>query len=144
MLSWRDGRTLINESLRATSIGLSDFLDAIFIAPPQRVAGTAVFLAAEPGVVPNALMHNLKHDKVLHEQNLFVTVRNHEVPWVGMEKRIEVESLGRHCWQVVIHYGFKNDPDLPKALEHITGRGMNLNPMTTSFFLSRDIVCPTF
>ncbi|MBH1962766.1 MAG: potassium transporter Kup [Comamonadaceae bacterium] len=144
MLTWRDGRTLLNKSLRATSIGLSDFLDAIFIAPPQRVAGTAVFLAAEPGVVPNALMHNLKHNKVLHEQNLFVTVRNHEVPWVGMEKRIEVESLGRHCWQVVVHYGFKNDPDLPKALEHITGRGIDLNPMTTSYFLSRDIVSPTF
>lgn len=143
MLTWRDGRALLNDSLRATSIGLHDFLEAIFVAPPQRVEGTAVFLAAEPAVVPNALMHNLKHNKVLHRQNLFVTVRHHEIPWVGLDKRLEVESLGRDCWQVIVHYGFKNDLDLPKALAGISGRGIDLNPMTTSYFLSRDIVTPT-
>jgi KUP system potassium uptake protein len=63
--------------------------------------------------VPNALLHNLKHNKVLHEHNLFVTVRNHEVPWIGLDKRLAIESLGHNCWQVVVHYGFKNDPDLP-------------------------------
>jgi len=89
------------------------------------------------------LLHNLKHNKVLHEQNLFVTVRSHEVPWIGLNKRLEVEPLGHDCWQVMVHYGFKNDPDLPKALSHITGRGIKLNPMTTSYFLSRDIVVPT-
>ncbi len=144
MLTWRDGRALLNNSLRSTAIGLDDFLRAIFISPPQRVEGTAVFLTAESGMVPNALMHNLKHNKVLHRQNLFVTVRSHEVPWVGLDKRLEVEPLGRDCWQVIVHYGFKNDPDLPKALAHITGRGIDLNPMSTSYFLSRDIVSPTF
>ena len=93
--------------------------------------------------MPNALLHNLKHNKVLHENNLFVTVHNHEVPWIGMDKRLEIEALGHDCWQVVIHYGFKNDPDLPKALLHIKGRGCELDPMTTSYFLSRDIVIPT-
>jgi KUP system potassium uptake protein len=107
------------------------------------VDGTAVFLTAEPGTVPNAMLHNLKHNKVLHNNNLFVTVRSHEVPWIGMDKRTEIESLGHDCWQVIVNYGFKNDPDLPKALQQIKGRGCDLDAMTTSYFLSRDIVIPT-
>ncbi len=143
MLTWSDGRRLLNNSLKAESFSLVDFLDAIFVAPPVRVEGTAVFLTAEPGNVPNALLHNLKHNKVLHRQNLFVTVRSQEVPWIGMNKRLEIEPLGHDCWQVIVNYGFKNDPDLPKALESLKGHGAELDPMTTSYFLSRDIVIPT-
>ncbi len=143
MMTWKDGRRLMNEKLRADSIDLTSFLEAVFVSPPTRVEGTAVFLTAEPGTVPNAMLHNLKHNKVLHKNNLFVTVRNHEVPWIGMDKRIEVESLGHNCWQVIVNYGFKGDPDLPKALQLIKGRGCDLDPMTTSYFLSRDIVVPT-
>jgi KUP system potassium uptake protein len=143
MLTWSDGRRLLNNSLKAESFSLVDFLEAIFVAPPVRVEGTAVFLTAEPGNVPNALLHNLKHNKVLHRQNLFVTVRSQEVPWIGMNKRLEIEPLGHDCWQVIVNYGFKNDPDLPKALESLKGHGAELDPMTTSYFLSRDIVIPT-
>jgi KUP system potassium uptake protein len=143
MITWKEGRHLLNEKLRADAIDLPSFLDAVFVSPPARVEGTAVFLTAEPGSVPNALLHNLKHNKVLHEQNLFVTVRNHEVPWIGMNKRLEIESLGHDCWQVNVHYGFKNDLDLPKALQQIKGRGCELESMTTSYFLSRDTVIPT-
>ena len=143
MITWKEGRRLLNEKLRTDAIDLPSFLDSVFVSPPQRVAGTAVFMTAEPGIVPNALLHNLKHNKVLHEQNVFVTVRNHEVPWIGMDKRLEVESLGHDCWQVNVHYGFKNDLDLPKALQQIKNRGCQLEPMTTSYFLSRDTVIPT-
>ncbi|MEO8541959.1 MAG: potassium transporter Kup [Burkholderiaceae bacterium] len=143
MITWKEGRRLLNEALRADAIDLTDFLTAVFISPPTRVSGTAVFLTADIGTVPNAMLHNLKHNKVLHENNLFVTVRTHEVPWIGMDKRIEIESLGRNCWQVVVHYGFKNDPDLPRALQQMRGRGCELDPMTTSYFLSRDTVVPT-
>jgi KUP system potassium uptake protein len=143
MTTWKEGRHIMNEKMRTDAIDLPSFLDAVFVSPPARVEGTAVFLTAEPGTVPNALLHNLKHNKVLHEENLFVTVRNHEVPWIGMDKRIEIESLGHHCWQVVVNYGFKNDRDLPKALLHIRTRGCELEPMTTSYFLSRDTVVPT-
>ena len=143
MVTWKDGRELLNQSLRDSSIDLKSFIDSVFLSPPTRVPGTAVFLSAEPGIVPNALMHNLKHNKVLHAQNLFVTRRAHEVPWIGLDKRLEVQALGSDCWQVVVHHGFKNDPDLPKALELLAGRGIDLNPMTTSYFLSRDIVMPT-
>lgn len=143
MLTWKDGRRLLNEKLKADAIDLPSFLDAVFISPPVRVEGTAVFLTAETGTVPNALLHNLKHNKVLHANNLFVTVRNHEVPWIGMDKRLEIEALGHDCWQVMIHYGFKNDPDVPKALQQIKGRGCELDDMTTSYFLSRDTVVPS-
>jgi KUP system potassium uptake protein len=143
MMTWKEGRALLSQAHMAEAIELGSFLDAVFVSPPVRVAGTAVFLTAEPGSVPNALLHNLKHNKVLHEQNLFVTVRNHEVPWIGMDKRLEIEGLGHDCWQVVIHYGFKNDPDVPKALQLLRGRGCELEAMTTSYFLSRDTVIPT-
>jgi KUP system potassium uptake protein len=143
MLTWKDGRRLLNEKLRADAIDLPSFLEAVFVSPPARVEGTAVFLTAEVGTVPNAMLHNLKHNKVLHANNLFVTVRNHEVPWIGLSKRLEIDALGHDCWQVVIHYGFKNDPDVPKALQQIKGRGCEMNPMTTSYFLSRDTVVPS-
>lgn len=143
MLTWKDGRRLLNKKLAADAIDLTSFLEAVFVSPPTRVAGTAVFLTAAPGTVPNAMLHNLKHNKVLHEVNLFVTVVNHEVPWIGMDKRLELEALGHDCWQVVVNYGFKNDPDLPRALQLMTGRGFELEPMSTSYFLSRDTIAPT-
>jgi KUP system potassium uptake protein len=143
MITWKQGRALLNEKLKADAIDLKSFLEAVFVSPPTRVEGTAVFLTAEPGTVPNAMLHNLKHNKVLHENNLFVTVQNHEVPWIGINKRVEIEPLGHSCWQVVLHYGFKNDPDVPRALEQIRARGCEIEKMKTSYFLSRDTVVPT-
>lgn len=143
MVTWQRGRHLLNQKLHADAIELPAFLEAVFVSPPVRVGGTAVFLTAEPGTVPNAMLHNLKHNKVLHEHNLFVTVRNHEVPWIGLDKRVEVESLGHDCWQVILNFGFKNDPDLPAALQQVRGRGCDIDAMTTSYFLSRDLVTPT-
>ncbi|MGM9425008.1 potassium transporter Kup [Hydrogenophaga sp. MI9] len=143
MMTWKQGRSLMAKAQHAEAIELDSFLEAVFMAPPARVEGTAVFLTAETGTVPNALLHNLKHNKVLHAQNLFVTVRSHEVPWIGLDKRLEVKALGHDCWEVVIHYGFKNDPDVPKALALMRGRGCELDPMLTSYFLSRDLVVPT-
>jgi KUP system potassium uptake protein len=144
MLTWMQGRRLVAERLRDEAIELEGFLDAVFVSPPTRVPGTAVFLSAERGLTPNALMHNLKHNKVLHEHNLFVTVRHHEVPWIGFDKRIEMQPLGHDCWQVTLHFGFKNDPDVPEALKLLEGRGVPLEDMDTSYFLSRDTVIPTF
>jgi len=144
MLTWMQGRKLMATRLRDDAIDLAGFLEAIFISPPLRVPGTAVFLSADIDLTPNALLHNLKHNKVLHEYNLFVTVRHHEVPWIGLNKRIEMDSLGHDCWQVVLHFGFKNDPDVPEALKLLEGRGIPLPDMDTSYFLSRDIVIPTF
>ncbi len=143
MLTWHDGRRLLNESLRSDAIRLSEFLEAVFVAPPARVEGTAVFMTAEPDTVPNALLHNLKHNKILHQQNLFVTVRSHEIPRMEPGKRLEIAPLGHDCWQVIVNYGFKENPDLPSALALLKDQTYKLDPMSTSYFLSRDIVIPT-
>ncbi len=142
MTTWKQGRQLLGERLRDESVELKSFLDSVFLSPPTRVPGTAVFLNAEKGTTPNALLHNLKHNKVLHDTNLFVTVRHHEVPWIGFDKRVEVEPLGHDCWQVVLHFGFKNDPDVPEALQLLRSHGVQLDDMETSYFLSREIVLP--
>jgi KUP system potassium uptake protein len=144
MLTWKQGRKLVSDRLRDDAIELHGFLDAVFVSPPTRVPGTAVFLVAEAGLTPNALMHNLKHNKVLHEHNVFVTVKHHEVPWIGFDHRLSVEALGHACWQVTLNFGFKNDPDVPEALELLADRGIPLPEMDTSYFLSRDIVMPSF
>ena len=145
MVTWRDGRARLGAAMQESALELQAFLDALFLAPPTRVPGTAVFLTSKEALVPNALLHNLKHNKVLHAQNVFVTVRSHEVPWVAMDQRLEVRSLGHGCWSVIVHYGFKDDYDLPRALALLDGAGvaLTLNPMATSYFVSRDIVVPT-
>jgi KUP system potassium uptake protein len=143
MMTWKQGRKLLHDKTKQDGIDLKSFLEAVFVSPPVRVEGTAVFLSSEQSTVPNALLHNLKHNKVLHEHNLFVTVRSHEVPWIGLNKRVQIEPLGHDCWQVTLNFGFKNDPDVPEALKQITSRGCDLDPMQTSYFLSRDTVVPT-
>jgi KUP system potassium uptake protein len=144
MTTWQHGRRLMAARAREDALDLRSFIDAIFVSPPARVPGTAVFLVSEPGLAPNALMHNLKHNKVLHEQNLFVHVQHHEVPWIGFDRRVEMEPLGHDCWAVTLHFGFKNDPDVPQALALLRGRGCQLEEMDTSYFLSRDTVLPVF
>ncbi|KRC12028.1 potassium transporter Kup [Hydrogenophaga sp. Root209] len=143
MMTWKRGRSLMGEAQQAEALDLPSFLEAVFVSPPVRVSGTAVFLTAEPGNVPNAMLHNLKHNKVLHEQNLFVTVRSHEVPWIAPGQRLQMEPLGHDCWAVTLNYGFKDEPDVPKALQLMRGHGCAMEPMTTSYFLSRDVVTPT-
>ena len=143
MLTWRDGRQLLHHKTRDEAMDLRSFLDALFIGPPTRVEGTAVFLTTENDIVPNAMLHNLKHNKVLHVQNLFVTVRSHEVPWIAKDERVELTDLGHDCWQVKIHYGFKDDPDVPFALSLLRDKLGNINGMSTSYFLSRDSIVPT-
>ncbi len=142
MLTWRDGRALLRKVNRAHSMDLQVFLDSLFFSPPVRVEGTAVFMSTQYGMVPNAFLHNLKHNKVLHDTNVFVTVQSHEVPYIPVAERLSVKSMGNSSWEVVIHYGFKDDPDVPLALEPLTQHGCNLNPMTTSYFLSRDSIVP--
>ncbi len=143
MITWTQGRRMLRHKLRDDAIPLRDFLEAVFVTPPTRVEGTAVFLSSEAGATPNALMHNLKHNKVLHEHNLFVTVRHHEVPWIAFDERVEVEALEHDCWAVTLNFGFKDDPDVPEALKLLEGSGVSLDDMSTSYFLSRDIVIPT-
>ena len=143
MMTWKQGRKLLTRSMRNDAIDLESFLKSVFLSPPVRVPGTAVFLSAENDLTPNALLHNLKHNKVLHERNLFVTVKHHEVPWVEEGSRCEIKDLGHDCWQVTLGFGFKNEPDVPAALARLRSSGCVVDDMDTSYFLSRDIIVPT-
>lgn len=143
MLTWYRGRQHVAAQRGADDgLQLAEFLEAIFAAPPQRVEGTAVFLHTPDVAVPNALLHNLKHNKVLHQQNLFVAVCYHEVPWIAAKERLQVQALGNGCWQVEVHYGFMDKVHLPRALKALERQGCNLDAMQVSYFLSRDTVVP--
>ena len=143
MMTWARGRQLLGASLRADAIELKPFLKSVLADPPMRAPGTAVFMNGEADLTPTALLHNLKHNNVLHETNLFVTVTTLDVPWVPFGERAHVEPLCKGCWAVSLTFGFKNDLDVPAALELLQTRGIELEPMMTSYFLSRATVVPT-
>jgi KUP system potassium uptake protein len=107
------------------------------------VPGTAVFLTAATEGVPHALLHNLNHNKVLHERIVLLTVHTRDVPHVPDEERIEVSELGENFHRVILYYGFKDEPDVPQALSLIRGHGLEFSMMETSFFLSRQTLIPT-
>ena len=141
MLTWYQGRQqMALKRGGSNSLQLAEFLEVIFASSPQRVEGTAVFLRAPDVSVPNALLHNLKHNKVLHRQNLFVAVCYHEVPWIQQKERLQVQALGNDCWQVDVHYGFMDKVNLPHALRPLAAQGCCLDAMQVSYFLSRDTV----
>ena len=143
MMTWARGRQLLSTSLRADAIELKPFLKSVLADPPMRAPGTAVFLNGEADLTPTALLHNLKHNNVLHETNLFVTVNTLDVPWVPFAERARAAGLCKGCWSVTLQFGFKNDVDVPAALDLLQGQGIDLDPMTTSYFLSRATVVPT-
>jgi KUP system potassium uptake protein len=137
MYTWYRGRVAIRNSTEEQMIPLKGFIESIFIAPPAQVEGTAVFLNAKAGIVPRALMHNLLHNKVIHARNVFLSVRTLEVPWVDLNQRVKVESLGHNCFSIEMSFGFKNRPDVPEALSLCSQQGLSFDEMETSYFLSR-------
>lgn len=142
MLTWRDGRHLVFENLQRHLIPLQAFLESLLANPPQRVEGTAIFFRPEGDGVPHAMLHNLLHNKVLHERTVFLTVHNADIPKVPPDERVRVEELQHECYQVDIHYGFKDERDIPLALEMCKAHGLEFDPMETSYFISRQHVIP--
>ncbi|MDP1935762.1 MAG: potassium transporter Kup [Hylemonella sp.] len=143
MATWRRGRELLMDSMRRDDPELLPFITALSADNAHRIARTAVYAVANPDTVPQALMHNLKHNQVLHERNLILTVVFHDVPWIPFEERVQVTSLVPGFWRVQVNYGFINSPDIPKALELCRAQGLPINLFETSYFLSREIVVPT-
>ena len=143
MLTWKRGRQLVFQNLEKHAIPLNEFLSSLFIAPPLRVPGTAIFLRGETDGVPHALLHNLLHNKVLHERVIFLTVFMHEEPWVLPSERVRVVELGHQCYQVNVHYGFKDEPDIPAALAQCAEQGLDFEMMETSFFIARQTIIST-
>jgi KUP system potassium uptake protein len=142
MSTWRRGREILFARLRASSVPLEAFLESLFADPPQRAAGTAVFLTATPEVTPHALLHNLNHNKVLHERVVFLTVEIREEPWVSAKERVTCQKLAHGCWRVRMSYGFLDRPDVTRALKQCAGAGLDIELMETSFFLSREKIVP--
>ncbi len=140
MLTWHKGRELVFKNLRIHAIPLKDFLTSLFVSPPHRVGGTAIFLRSASEGVPHALLHNLSHNKILHDRVIFLTVYNQEIPWVPFNERVRVTSLGNECYQLDVFYGFKNEPDIPQALELAATKGLKFEIMETSFFVTRQTI----
>jgi len=140
MMTWKRGRQLVFQNLQKHAIPLEDFLASLFVAPPTRVYGTAIFLRGESDGVPHALLHNLSHNKVLHERVVFLTVHMVEEPWVAQEEQAKVVPLGHNCFQLNVFYGFKDEPDIPKILEQCSVHNLPFEMMETSFFIARQTV----
>jgi KUP system potassium uptake protein len=141
--TWRRGREILLDRLRPGAIPLEPFIQSLAISPPPRVEGTAVFLTAGREGVPHALLHNLNHNKVLHERVVLLTVTTADVPFVPDAQRLDIEALGNDFFRMTVHFGFKDAPDLPAALQLPNGAGLQFDMMTTSFFLSRQTIVPT-
>ncbi len=143
LTTWKRGRNLLMDKLAEDALPLDVFIQSIEVAPPTRVEGTAVFMTSTPNRVPHALLHNLKHNKVLHDRVVFLTVVVRDIPYVPVDHRIEIRTLGADFYQFLAYYGFKEDPDVPTLLEESGRRGFAFDMMDTSFFVSRETLIPT-
>jgi KUP system potassium uptake protein len=143
MATWRRGRELVVREIKHGGLALEPFISSIVAHPPLRVPGTAVFLTANQEGVPHALLHNLKHNKVLHERNVMLTVETVDTPVAEPDERMEVDPLGDNFFRVTLRFGFAEDPDVPQALEAVNQCGMPFDMMDTTFFLSRESIVAT-
>jgi KUP system potassium uptake protein len=134
---------MLMDKLAEDSMALEPFLESIGTSPPPRVSGTAVFLTSAADRVPHALLHNLKHNKVLHERVVFLTIHTRDIPRVSVRERFRVTALGEDFWRIDAYYGFTEDPDVPVLLEATARTGFALDMMDTSFFVSRETLIPT-
>lgn len=141
MRTWRRGRELLHAEMQQEGIHLDTFLDGLMLSPPVRVPGTAVFMTADKGVVPHALLHNLKHNKVLHERNVFLTVESLTVPYAHAGQRLKIVRVGDGCYKVLVRFGFMETPDVPQALMRCADMSeMCIDPMDTTYFASRETI----
>jgi KUP system potassium uptake protein len=137
MLTWRRGSRLLFEKTRRLEVPLADIIDSLEKKPLHRVPGTAIFLTSDPQSTPTALLHSLKHYKVLHENNVILTVLTEQTPRVDPDDRVVFEGISPTFSRMTVRYGFMETPNLPKALAIVRKLGFTFDIMSTSFFLSR-------
>src|SRR2546423_9187881 len=143
LTTWKRGRLVLMDRLAEDAMPLDLFIQSIEASPPTRVPGTAVFLTSAQNRVPHALLHNLKHNKVLHERVVFLTIVTRDVPYIGDDERYNVNPLGCNFFKMTADFGFKEDPDVPALLEESGRRGFPFDMMETSFFVSRETLIAT-
>src|SRR3954471_2555644 len=142
MWTWVKGTRILFEKSRKTDVPLAELVAMLQKSPPHRVKGTAVFLTSDPATAPSALLHNLKHNKVLHEKNVILTVRSVDVPRVSNDERVAIEPIGDNFWKVTATYGYMETPNIPRGLAILRKLGFKFDIMATSFFLSRRSIRP--
>jgi KUP system potassium uptake protein len=140
MLTWKTGRYLVYTRLKTEAMAIEPFVEAVGAHPPPRVSGTALFMTPNPEGVPHAMLHNLKHNKVLHEKVVILTVKFLDIPHTNLEERVTVEALPYEFYRVTVKYGFKDEPDLPRDLSLCTKYGLELDAMDTSYFIGKEIL----
>jgi KUP system potassium uptake protein len=143
MWTWTRGAQILTDKARRDSVSLTELIDILKARAPHRVPGAAIFLTSDPDMAPVALMHNLKHNKVLHEKNVILTVRTAETPRVDDDQRLKIEPINDDFKKVTVTYGFMESPNLPKALALCRKQGLKFDIMATSFFLGRRSVVPS-
>ncbi|MEP7180776.1 MAG: potassium transporter Kup [Betaproteobacteria bacterium] len=143
LTTWKRGRSILMDRLEADSMPLDAFIESVGTSPPPRVPGTAVFLTSTSNRVPHALLHNLKHNKVLHDRVVFLTVHTRDIPRVAPAERMVITRLGHEFYQLETYFGFIEDPDIPVLLETCADRGLEFDMMDTSFFVSRETLIAT-
>jgi KUP system potassium uptake protein len=143
LTTWKRGRAILLERLNAETMPIDLFIESISANPPTRVPGTAVFLTSTPNRAPHALLHNLKHNKVLHERVVLLTMTTRDIPTVPLPDRVQIRDLGCNFQQFEAFFGFKEDPDVPELLEECGRRGQPFDMMETSFFVSRETLIAT-
>jgi KUP system potassium uptake protein len=141
MTTWERGGELLAAGA-GRSLPIESLIADVERGSVARVPGIAVFLSGDATRIPTALMHNLKHNRVLHKQNVFLTVQNEEVPYVPEDERVRVEELGPSFHRIVARYGFMEDPDIPKVLKDARGRGLEIDRGIPTYVLSRNVVLP--
>lgn len=143
MWTWKQGREILLDCIRQNDPSLQSFVEMMASSKLPRIDRTAVFLVSNPHSVPQALMHNLKHNHVLHQTNLILTVEYTDTPVIATEARLKFHALGDGFWQMTLRYGFMEHPDIPKALQECHLPDIQFDPFTTSYFLSREVVVPS-
>ncbi len=143
MFTWRKGRRFLSDALRKESLPLKPFLEDLSVSKPATVPGTAVFMTSTLDRVPHAFLHNLKHNKVLHERVIFLTIETQEIPFVPQGDRIHVEDLAPGFFAIRGSYGFQESPNIPRLLDECEPFGLSFDLMDTTFFLSREHLIPS-
>jgi len=143
MSTWQRGRQQIAAELSRGALPFAEFVTHLRPGTPHRVPGAAVFMSRDPVATPTALLHNLKHNKVLHEKVVLLTILSAQIPAVPRKERVKVEELGKGFFRVTARYGFTENPSVPEVMELARAQGLDLPPMTATFFLSRETLLPT-
>ena len=143
MITWHRGRTILGHKMAEAAVSINDFLKDVAMTKPLRVPGTAIFLTGNPYGIPRTLLHNFKHNKILHNKIVLLSVRTEDIPFVPREEQAQINVLPEGFYQILIRYGFSQDPNIPALLQSLQQEGLSLTPMGVTFFLGRETLILT-